>query len=106
MSAKITLPAGADIRTSMIGTWSYVTIAPAGLPCDFGQVMGRGRPAVHQLLTHDAGTTWPDRTGCRLANAVLERGDSLVVAQFERLADALTFRKRLGDPPDVAGNDL
>ena len=103
MSARdIELPPGADVRSSMKAGLSFVTIAPPGLPADFTSAIKACAPAVHQLLTHDAGISWPDRMGCRLANNVLARGDGLVVAQFETLADALAFRKKLGDAPPLS----
>ncbi len=88
MRTAINLPAGTDIRTALRGGKAVVMVGPKDEP--------RLPPgSVNILLTHDAGTSWPDRAGVLLADVALENGGSAFF-EFCSLADALAFRQRLG----------
>jgi hypothetical protein len=52
------------------------------------------RGTMSALLTHGAGTDWPDRKGESLAQASLE-ADGVVAMAFATLADALACHGRL-----------
>lgn len=73
----------------------YVFIAPRPLEANMRLLDKLAAPGcLSTLLTHDAGTDWPDRRGVALAEETLELG-SPVILQFARLADALTAHRRL-----------
>ena len=86
---NIIIPEGSDIRTSMVGGASIVIVRPKP-----SSPMAPA-PGISGYLHHDPGAAWPDTVGVALASALLECGEG-VAFRFANLADALSFRKRLG----------
>jgi hypothetical protein len=60
------------------------------------------RGVVSACLTHDEGTTWPDRAGENLAAAVLEAGGAVMLS-FATLVDAIAFKTRVDYDNQQAG---
>lgn len=94
MTARRHFPSGCDIRISTApgGTGWCVLVAAPPLKADPTTFLRRG--SVSAALTHDAGTTWPDRSGLALASAILEQG-GMVSLTFSSLSDALVCESRL-----------
>ncbi len=87
----ITIPPGCDVRLSIIAPHSLVLVAPPGMAADLSMLLPVG---VSGVFTFDRGLTWPDRKGCSAATALLAN-DSPLCFQFDGLADAMAFHKRL-----------
>jgi hypothetical protein len=73
------------------GGWFVIVACP---PTSADPAALMTRIGANALLTHDAGTDWPDAAGARQASAVLAEGGVVGLA-FEKLADALACRARL-----------
>ena len=101
MSRTIEVPAGSDMRLCTQGGWHFVLVASPPLQADVAMFR---RPGVSGLFTFDPGLTWPDRDACRAASAYLKAKHPIAFC-FERLGDALVFRKRLGEPAPAVAND-
>ena len=90
MSTMIRIPPGADVRLSVLPP--CVIIAPAGSEASLAGLTTPG--GVSAILTHEAGITWPQRSGQLLADEILRAGGT-VCFEFENLADAFACRARL-----------
>lgn len=91
------LPVGTDIRMGMLPGVGrhYVFLAPRPRQAGMHLLDELARPGqLSALLTHDAGTDWPDRRGVALAEETLECG-SPVIMEFASLSDALTAYRRV-----------
>lgn len=88
----ITLPKGTRCRISMRQTHYLIVIAPPGQEPTTDAFFAA--PTVVAMFSHDPGTAWPDRDGCRWATEYLKTEHS-VVFQFQTMADTLTAHKRL-----------
>ncbi len=89
-STNIDVPPGSDLRLCIVSPVSLVLVAPPGVKADLDILH---RPGIAGLFTHDAGLTWPDRSGCAAATAYLAAGHPIAL-QFEALADAMACHAR------------
>ncbi len=91
------LPDNCDIRLVMLpapggGTEVFVIAAPP--PLKAGLALFGRKPGLSGIITHDAGLSWPDRTGQRMAETLLRNGHPVAFG-FQNLADALACHGRL-----------
>ncbi len=91
------LPNKLDIRLAMLPvpggrTEAFVIAAPAPLK-DGMDLFGR-KPGMSGIITYDAGLSWPDRTGQRMAEALLQAGQPVAFG-FATVVDALACHSRL-----------